>query len=87
MSLIGLRRIIRKKIFLNKNKESDSIEDEFTGKEGVSISDFGVDKRGKIEFKGTTWDAESEFNIKAGQTVIIKDKEDFKLIVEPKNNN
>lgn len=87
LTLIGLRRIIQKKIFFNKNDESDSVEDEFTGKEAVAIADFGADKRGKVEFKGTTWKAESESEIKAGQTVIIQDKENFKLIVEPKKNN
>ena len=48
-----------------------------------TIADY---KAGKVEFKGTTWKAESNFKITTGQTVIIVNKENVKLIVEPKNN-
>jgi membrane protein implicated in regulation of membrane protease activity len=87
ISLIGLRRIIQRKFFYSRNNESDAVEDEFTGKEAVAIADFGSDKNGKVEFKGTLWKAESESDIKKGQTVVIVNKENFKLIVEPKKNN
>lgn len=84
LTLIGLRRIIQKKVFYSRHDESDAVEDEFTGKEAVAVADFGDDKRGKVQFKGTTWKAESVADIKKGQTVIIVNKESFKLIVEPK---
>lgn len=87
ISLIGLRRIIQRKFFYSRNDESNAVEDEFTGKEAVALVDFGSDKNGKVEFKGTTWKAESESDIKQGQTVIIVNKENFKLIVEPKKNS
>jgi inner membrane protein len=86
LSLIGLRRIIQKKFFYSKDNESDKVEDEFTGKEAHSVSDFGGDINGKVEFKGTTWTAESVSEIKKGQRVIIIRKDSFKLIVEPKTN-
>jgi inner membrane protein len=86
LALAGLRKIITKKFFYSKDNRSEAVEDEFTGKEAVAIADFGSDKRGKVEFKGTRWQAESKSEIKAGQTVIIIEKESFKLIVEPKNN-
>ncbi len=86
LALLGLRRIITKKFFYSKDNRSEAVEDEFTGKEATAIGDFGPDKRGKVEFKGTQWKAESGSEIKAGQTVIIIEKESFKLIVEPKNN-
>jgi membrane protein implicated in regulation of membrane protease activity len=85
LALIGLRKIIQKRFFYSKDNRSEAVEDEFTGKEAVAIADFGSDKRGKVEFKGTQWKAESGSEIKAGQTVIIIEKESFKLIVEPKN--
>ena len=82
--LIALRKIIQKK-FLNSNRtRSDDVEDEFTGKEALATIDFGGMKHGKVEFKGTTWTAESESEIKEGQRVIIIEKDSFKLIVEPK---
>jgi inner membrane protein len=84
LSLIGLRKMIQKKFFYSKGKESEDVEDEFTGKEALAIADFGPEGTGKVEFKGTTWKAESKSQIKNGQRVIIIDKENFNLIVEPK---
>jgi membrane protein implicated in regulation of membrane protease activity len=84
LSLVALRRIIRKKFFYSKGNQSDEVEDEFTGKEALATVDFGTDHIGKVEFKGTTWKAESKSEIKEGQRVIILEKENFKLIVEPK---
>lgn len=84
LSLIGLRKIIQKKFFYSKENLSEEVEDEFTGKEAIAKADFGSDKNGKVEFKGTMWNAESKSEIKAGQRVIIMEKDSFKLIVEPK---
>jgi membrane protein implicated in regulation of membrane protease activity len=84
LSLLALRKLIQKKLFYNKDSRSDAVEDEFTGKEALAITDFGSDKKGKVEFKGTNWTAESDSEIKAGQTVLIIEKDSFKLIVEPK---
>ncbi|MGC1391351.1 MAG: NfeD family protein [Bacteroidales bacterium] len=82
--LLALRRIIKKKFLNSKSTQSDNVEDEFTGKEAIATLDFGGMKHGKVEFKGTTWTAESESGIKEGQRVIIIEKDSFKLIVEPK---
>jgi len=84
LSLIGLRRIIQRKFFYSKGDESGEVEDEFTGKEALAVTDFGGQQTGKVEFKGTTWKAESSSEIKSGQRVIILEKDNFKLIVEPK---
>ncbi len=84
LSLIGLRRIIQKKFFYGKAGKTNEIDDEFTGREALAVSDFGGQQIGKVEFKGTTWKAESSSEIKSGQRVIILEKESIKLIVEPK---
>ena len=84
LSLIGLRRIIQRKFFYSKGDESGEVEDEFTGKEALAVTDFGGQQTGKVEFKGTTWKAESSSEIKSGQRVMILEKDNFKLIVEPK---
>jgi inner membrane protein len=86
LSLIALRRIIQKKFFYSKENLSEEVEDEFTGKEALATTDIGPEMKGKVEFKGTTWKAESKSEIKKGQTAIIIEKENFTLIVEPKNN-
>jgi membrane protein implicated in regulation of membrane protease activity len=85
IALLGLRKIIQKKFFYKSEGRSEAVEDEFTGKEALAKTDFGKDKQGKVEFKGTTWKAESVSEIKTGQIVIIIEKENFKLTVEPKN--
>ena len=84
LSLVALRKMIQKKFFYHDENLSDKVEDEFTGKDATAIEDFSSENTGKVEFKGTSWKAESSTQIKAGQTVIIKSKEDFKLKVEPK---
>jgi inner membrane protein len=87
-ALIGLRRIIQRKFFFSKEGLSEAVEDEFTGKEGIALTDFGPDRSGKVEFKGTTWKAEAEadggLEIKENQKIIIVKKDNFKLIVKPK---
>ena len=86
LSLIALRRMIQNKFFSNKRDADgvDTVEDEFTGKEGTALIDFGPGRKGKVEFKGTNWSAESDSEIKEGQSVIIIEKNSFNLIVEPK---
>jgi len=82
--LAALRKIIQKKFLNSKNMHSDDVEDEFTGKEATAVANFGGLTKGKVEFKGTTWTAESSSEITEGQRVIIIEKDSFKLIVEPK---
>ena len=84
LSLLALRKLIQKRFFYTKEGMSESVEDEFTGKEAIALTDFEPGKNGKVDFKGTTWKAESESVISEGQRVIIKNKESFKLFVEPK---
>jgi membrane protein implicated in regulation of membrane protease activity len=87
LSLLALRKIIQKKFFYSKGNKSEAVEDEFTGKEGFAISDFDKSRKGKVEFKGTRWNAESDSDIKEGQPVIIIRKESLILKVEPKITN
>lgn len=84
LSLLAFRKMIQKRFFYVREDRSDAVEDEFTGKEAHAVADFSAEKRGKVDFKGTTWEAESESVIKAGQIVIVLEKENFKLKVEPK---
>lgn len=84
LALLGLRKMIQKRLFYKTEGDSAGIEDEFTGKEAVAATDFGQDLTGKVHFKGTTWMAESKFPIREGQRIIIIRKDNMKLIVEPK---
>jgi membrane protein implicated in regulation of membrane protease activity len=76
--------MIQKRFFYTREELSREVEDEFTGREAVAITDIEPGDTGKVEFKGTSWKAESAESIVSGQTVIIKSKENFKLFVEPK---
>ena len=84
LSLLLLRKMIQKRFFYSKEELSKEVEDEFSGREAVAVNDFDPGKTGKVDFKGTSWKAESSSPILKGDRVIIKVKEDFKLIVEPK---
>jgi membrane protein implicated in regulation of membrane protease activity len=84
LTLILFRRMIKNKFIYNRDDKSEAIEDEFTGREAIAVVDFGPGNPGKVEFKGTSWDAESTSDIKGGQRVTIKEKKSIKLIVEPK---
>ncbi|HAM09997.1 MAG: hypothetical protein A2X05_17700 [Bacteroidetes bacterium GWE2_41_25] len=85
LTLVLLRKIIQKKFFDSKDNMSEKIEDEFTGNEALALTDLNSVTDGKVEFKGTTWKAESESEIKEGQRVIIVEKDNFKLKVKPIN--
>ncbi|MGQ9620412.1 MAG: NfeD family protein [Bacteroidales bacterium] len=85
LSLVALRRLIQKKIFYGKTDYGELVEDEFTGKEAKALTDITPGKKGKVEFKGTTWSAESEVTVEEGDIVIIMKKDNFNLIVKPKN--
>lgn len=86
LSLIALRRIIRKKFFYSKDNVSEGVEDEFSGKDALATTSFGPNIKGKVEFKGTTWNAKSKSEIKEGDSVVIIEKNNITLIVEPKIN-
>jgi membrane protein implicated in regulation of membrane protease activity len=85
-TLVALRRMIQKKFFYVKEEDAQKVEDEFTGREALVVEDILPGTTGKVEFKGTNWKAESKTELKTGSRAIITGKEDFKLIVEPKNN-
>ncbi len=84
ISLVALRRLIQNKLFYSREGESADVDDEFTGREAIAKTDISRGKTGRIEFKGTIWKADSESDIKEGQSVIILEKNNFTLIVEPK---
>ena len=84
LSLILLRKMFTKKFFNEGVSAPDILDDEFIGKEAIVIEDIAKESRGRIEFKGTPWTAVSDEDIKAGQTVIITEKESINLTVKPK---
>lgn len=72
--LLALRRWVKDKFYGHVGDKQNLNEnlDEFTGKPVVVLQDvIPGQPGGKIEFKGTTWSAISEEEIKQGETALI----------------
>ena len=59
----------------------DELE-EFLGKKVIVTEEITPDRRGRVEFRGSTWKAEAYENIAVGTTVEIVDKNNITLIVK-----
>ncbi len=58
------------------------LEDEFIGKIGKAETSISPGLAGKVEFKGTRWDATSDDIIFAGENVLITETKSILLIVK-----
>ena len=83
LGLILLRRYIRDRFFDKKDEKTEDQLEEFIGHKALALEDF-VSGGGKVEFKGTQWQAESEDKVSKGDNVVIVAKESLKLIVKLK---
>ncbi len=63
-------------------RTSSEIEDEFLGKTGKAQTFIEPGTTGKVDFKGTSWDAQSEDIIAPGENVTIIGNESILLIVK-----
>ena len=79
--LLLFRKWVKK--ILWSRKEASEIEDEFVGRTGIAVTPIGPGKGGKVDFKGTVWDARSEESIGEGEQVIITGNDSIILIVKP----
>lgn len=77
----GLKKVTRK-----NNGNQSLLEDEFLGKTGVAETIIGPGQNGKVDFKGTRWDAKSEDFIQKGEQVTIIGNESILLIVQSTRN-
>ena len=55
--------------------------DEFIGKIAIAETNLVTGRQGRVDFKGTTWNAISDIDIKAGDQVKILNKDSITLIV------
>lgn len=84
-SLIFLRRYF-KRIFVGKGEDAlDETLEEFIGKTAVALDDISQGNQGKIQFKGTHWEAEALTNVKKGDKVKIVAKESILLKIQSIN--
>lgn len=79
-----LRKYLKNKFFSEKTSSYSDLDEEFIGKVGITKSDLKKGIEGKIEFKGTTWNAIANDDIEAGQQVKVVGKESITLHVTRK---
>jgi membrane protein implicated in regulation of membrane protease activity len=84
LTILLFRRWVKKIIWLKKNPTE--LEDEFIGKTGKAETFIGPGHEGKVDFKGTTWNARSDDVIEKGENVIITGNESILLIVKSTKN-
>src|SRR5690606_32259992 len=70
------------KNFMWSRKNATEIEDEFIGKTGKAETSIGPGQNGKVDFKGTSWDAKSDDIIEKGENVTVVGNESILLIVK-----
>ena len=80
LTILLFRRWL-KTMILTRKVSREAFEDEFLGKTGVAETFIGPGQNGKIDFKGTTWDAQSSDIIEKGEQVTIIGNESILLIV------
>ena len=81
-TVVLLRKYLKDKVGMYRESPI-VLEDEFIGKTGIAETDISPDKNGKVDFKGTRWDASSTEVITAGQQVLIIETRSILLIVKP----
>jgi len=81
LSVLLFRNWVKRKFGLGVSA-TEMLEDEFLGKTAVAETPIYPGKKGRVEFKGTDWDACSEENIAPGENVIITRIESILLHVK-----
>jgi inner membrane protein len=81
VTILLLRKWLSKILWKRKHS-TELLEDEFLGKTAKAIAPISPGENGKVDFKGTTWQAASEDIIEKGENVIIIGNESILLLVK-----
>lgn len=79
--LFAFRKMLKKKFFQKATTDKDELVDEYVGKQAVALTEF-ENGRGKVEFKGTGWEATSSDEIHKGDLVLIVSHESITLQIQ-----
>ncbi len=82
LSLALLRKTLRKRYMDRKSPDAD-LEDEYIGHTAIALNSFTAGQTGKVSFKGSSWNAESNHSVTEGQILKITGYKSIKLFVEP----
>jgi membrane protein implicated in regulation of membrane protease activity len=80
-SLLGFRRKFKTLLSQEGRVADDTISEEFIGRRALVTREIQSDRTGKVEFRGTYWEAEAADEISVGSTVEIVGKENLTLTV------
>jgi len=80
----GLKKLLFEKQNMVKGNE---IDNDIVGQFFTASTDLKPGRTGRMEFRGTQWDCESEEKITKGTKVRIVKKNGLKLFIEPVNEN
>src|SRR5688572_14746511 len=80
LTILLFRKQLKRIMWSRKN--ASEIEDELVGKTGVAQTFIAPGENGKVDFKGTIWDACSEETIAIGEKVTIIGNDSILLIVK-----
>ncbi|HEY5369591.1 MAG TPA: NfeD family protein [Hanamia sp.] len=80
-SILLLRKWFSKILWKRKHS-TELLEDEFLGKTAKADTAISPGENGKVDFKGTTWQAASEDIIEKGENVIITGNDSILLLVK-----
>jgi membrane protein implicated in regulation of membrane protease activity len=83
--LLGLRRWAKDKFYGHVGAKQDLTRnlDEFTGKQVTVLQDvIPGNVGGQVEFKGTSWSAVSDQEIKKGETAVIAEMDGLTLVIK-----
>ena len=84
LMLVFLRTHLQNLFGVNTVNDMDE-EDEFIGEEGVVIEKITINGMGKIELRGTQWDARAKSDIDVGTRVKVTGRDSIRFTVEPLN--
>ncbi|UCG28603.1 MAG: NfeD family protein [Bacteroidales bacterium] len=83
LSLALLRNYLKRRFFKEDTNQEGSLDEEFIGKTAIVKTPIKPGIQGKVSFKGTQWEAESDQSIDEGTRVRITGKDSIILKVEP----
>ncbi|HHM01567.1 MAG TPA: NfeD family protein [Caldithrix abyssi] len=84
LMLVFLRTHLQNLFGVNTVNDMDE-KDEFIGEEGIVIEKISINGMGKIELRGTQWDARSNSDIDVGTRVRVTARDSIRFTVEPLN--
>jgi len=79
-TILLFRKWVKKIIW--SSRKATELEDEFLGKTALAETYIAPGNDGKVDFKGTTWNARSTDIIEKGDRVIITGNDSILLIVQ-----